>query len=89
MLKSKVNSVCVGSLMKYVLLFQVRPKEDEIRRDTLCRGAQTECVISFKGTLTLSQLMKEMETQRQQFQLVPVEAGGDSCQGDKSCEHEV
>lgn len=60
------------------------------RKMILVRGTQTECVISFKGTLTLTQLMKEMETQRQrQFQLVRVEAGGDSCQGDKSCEHEV
>lgn len=76
--------------MKYVVLIQVCPKEDEIRQGTLRQGTQTECVISFKGTLTLRQLMKEMETQRQrQFQLVRVEAGGDSCQGDKSCEHEV
>lgn len=89
-LKSKVNSVCVGSLVKYVLRFQVCPKEDEIRQATVCRGTQAECIISFKGTLTLRQLMKEMETRRQRlFQLVRVEAGGDSCQGDKSCEHEV
>lgn len=32
--------------------------------------------------------MKEMKTQRE-FSLVQVEAGGDSCQGDESCELEV
>lgn len=65
-------------------------KEDQIRRHTLRRGIQTDCIMSFKGTLTLSQLMTETETQTHgQFQLVRVEAGGDSCQGDKSCEHEV
>lgn len=90
MLKSKVNRVCVGSSVEYVLPFQVCPKEDEIRQDTLRRGTQAECIISFKGTLTLRQLMKQMKTQRQRlFQLVRVKAGGDSCQGDKSCEHEV
>lgn len=35
MSRSKVTLVCVGSAVKYVLLFQVCPEEDGIRRGTL------------------------------------------------------
>lgn len=38
MLKFKVNNVCVGIFVKYVLLFQVCPKEDGIRQGDSASG---------------------------------------------------
>lgn len=87
---SRLTMFVLASLWNMCFCFKSVQRKMELDRETLHRGTQSEWVISFKGTLTLSQLMKEMETQRRrQFQLVWVEAGGDSCQGDKSCEHEV